>query len=91
MNQEEFKILFKRYAAGSCSKEEQVLIQKILLKKPMSNGWQWSSEEQRLLMKIKIKQGIDPKLGPTVSSFSLRHILEYSRNFVRLRNQPHKI
>ncbi|MGJ1536294.1 FecR family protein [Sphingobacterium multivorum] len=68
MNQEEFKILFKRYAAGSCSKEEQVLIQKILLKNPMSNGWQWSSEEQRLLMKIKIKQGIDQQLKKPVRS-----------------------
>jgi len=68
MNQEEFKILFKRYAAGACSKEEQALIEKILLKNPMINHWQWSSEEQQLLMKIKIKQGIDQRIKTPVRS-----------------------
>ncbi|WP_104383502.1 FecR family protein [Sphingobacterium sp. HMA12] len=68
MNQEEFKILFKRYAAGSCSKEEQLLIEKIVLKNPMNSRWQWSSEEQKLLMKLKIKQGIDQRLKKPVRS-----------------------
>jgi len=62
MDQEEFKIIFRRYVAGACSKEERLLVEKIVLKNPMISNWQWDSEEQKLLMKIKIKQGIDKRI-----------------------------
>lgn len=59
MNEEELRTLLRRYADGTCTPEEKQLLERLVLERPMPGNWQWSSEEQRLWMGLRIKRRVD--------------------------------
>lgn len=61
MQREEFRRLLHRYADGSCTEAEKRFLEDMVLRNPVVGNWSWSSEEQRVLMGIRIKQAIDEK------------------------------
>ncbi|PPL03402.1 FecR family protein [Parapedobacter indicus] len=59
MEQEAFRRLLRRYAEGSCSQEEIRFLEDLILRDPVVEQWEWSSEEERLLMGLRIKRAVD--------------------------------
>ncbi len=61
MQREEFRKLLHRYADGTCSKAEKRFLEEMVLRDPVIDNWSWESEEERVLMGIRIRQGIDKR------------------------------
>lgn len=61
MEQETVRRLLRRYANGDCTEQEQRLLEDLVLRNPMVGDWDWSSEEEKVLMGIRIKQAIDER------------------------------
>lgn len=59
MQKHELRELLRRYAAGTCTEHEQKLLEDLILRKPLLGVWEWSNEEEKVLMSIRIKQAID--------------------------------
>lgn len=59
MNHEEFRRLLRSYAENTCSDQEREYLERLVLTYPLTGNWDWSSEEQKVLMQIRIKNGID--------------------------------
>ncbi|MBL7736384.1 MAG: FecR family protein [Chitinophagaceae bacterium] len=59
MNQQELKHLLIRYSKGECSIAEKEMLEDMIQQNPMYAGWEWNSEEEKILMGISIKQAID--------------------------------
>src|SRR5690606_2664957 len=61
MQREEFRKLLHRYADGTCSKAEKRFLEEMVLRDPVIDNWSWESEEERVLMGIRIRQAIDKR------------------------------
>lgn len=61
MQQDELRRLLRRYANGTCSKQEKRFLEDLVLRNPVVGNWKWNSEEERALTGIRIKQAIDEK------------------------------
>ncbi len=61
MQQNEVRELLRRYAEGSCSQKEKRFLEDMVLRKPIADNWKWSSEEEKLLMGLRIKEAINRK------------------------------
>ena len=59
MEQEAFRELLRRYSVGSCSPEEVRFLEDLILRDPIVKQWKWNSDEERLLMGLRIKRAID--------------------------------
>lgn len=59
MKHQELRRLLRGYASNTCSEQERRHLEWLVLKHPMSKDWDWTSDEHRLLMQIRIKNGID--------------------------------
>lgn len=64
MNKEEIQNLLYRYANGTCNVKEKRLLEDMIQRHPLIENWQWTSEEEKILMGIRIKQQIDLKRFP---------------------------
>jgi len=61
MEQEEFRKLLRRYTEGNCRPEEVRLLEDMILRNPVAGTWDWDSEEEKVLMGIRIKRAIDDR------------------------------
>lgn len=61
MQQHKLRELLQRYASGTCTKQEQKLVEDMVMRNPSLSKWEWNSEEERVMMGIRIKQSIDEK------------------------------
>lgn len=61
MKQEVFRKLLRRYADGDCTEKECKFLEDLVLHDPVVGDWKWSSEEERVLMGIRIKRAIDER------------------------------
>lgn len=75
MEQEAFRELLRRYAMGDCTEKERKFLEDLVLRNPVVGNWEWSSEEEKVLMGIRIKQAIDERRFG--SKKSVRHMRWY--------------
>lgn len=75
MKQEAFRKLLRRYAMGDCTEKERKFLEDLVLRNPVVGNWEWSSEEEKVLMGIRIKQAIDERRFS--SKKSVRHMRWY--------------
>ncbi|GGG86118.1 iron dicitrate transporter FecR [Parapedobacter pyrenivorans] len=61
MKQEAFRKLLRRYANGDCTEKERKFLEDLVLHNPVVGNWEWNSEEEKVLMGIRIKQAIDER------------------------------
>src|SRR5690606_23220728 len=59
MEQEAFRRLLRRYIQDDCTNEERKILEDLVLRNPLMGKWDWSSEEERVLTGIRIKQAVD--------------------------------
>ncbi|MBK1441865.1 FecR domain-containing protein [Parapedobacter sp. ISTM3] len=59
MQQDELRDLLRRYANGNCTPQEKRFLEDLILRHPIAGDWDWNSEEERVLMGIRIKQAVD--------------------------------
>ncbi|MFC6100016.1 FecR family protein [Olivibacter domesticus] len=59
MDKAAFRDLLRKYSEGTASRAERKKLEDMILRKPMVGDWEWNSDEERKLMGIRIKQGID--------------------------------
>lgn len=72
MNHQEFRRLLRGYAANTCSDQERKRLERLVLKYPLAGNWDWSTEEQKLLMQIRIKNGIDTHIRKSTNTKTRR-------------------
>ncbi|QNL51071.1 FecR family protein [Olivibacter sp. SDN3] len=65
MNQQQLLSLLKRYDAGTCSKEESVLLERWFAERSAAEDWHWESEEERLLVQQLMRSRIEAQLFAT--------------------------
>lgn len=61
MQHQTLRDLLRRYANGTCTREERKQVEDMVLRKPVTGDWDWNSDEERILMGIVIKQRIDTR------------------------------
>ncbi|MGK6350972.1 FecR family protein [Parapedobacter sp. DT-150] len=61
MKHEAFRTLLRRYADGDCTENERMFLEDLVLHNPIVGDWEWSGEEEKVLMGIRIKQAIDER------------------------------
>lgn len=61
MKQEVFRELLRRYAVGDCTEKERKFLEDLVLRNPIVGNWEWNSEEEKVLMGIRIKRAIDER------------------------------
>lgn len=76
ISREEFSLLLKQYARDTCSAEDRQFIERMVLRNPRVNNWQWEDQEKRSLMKIRIKTAIDER------RFSPKPLLKVKRWYI---------
>lgn len=59
MQQEKLRKLIEKYAKGTCTAQERKWLEGQVLRKPLLGDWTWNSEEEKILMGIRIRKGID--------------------------------
>ncbi|WP_134091207.1 FecR family protein [Olivibacter sp. XZL3] len=59
MQPEKLRELLRKYAAGECTVQEQKWLEDKMLRKPIAGAWDWSSEEEKIQMGLRIKKNID--------------------------------
>lgn len=59
MEQEAFRRLLHRYIHDDCTREERKILEDLVLRNPIMGDWDWSSEEEKMLMGIRIRQAVD--------------------------------
>ena len=61
MQREEFRKLLRRYADGTCTKAEKRFLEDMVLRDPVVDNWSWNTDEEKVLMGIRIRQAIDKR------------------------------
>jgi len=61
MQEEKLRKLIEKYAKGTCTKQERKWLEDQVLRKPLVGDWTWNSEEEKVLMGIRIRKGIDER------------------------------
>src|SRR5690606_2754240 len=59
MEREAFRRLLRRYSNDKCTAQERRLLEDLILRNPVVGEWDWSSEEERVLMGLRIKKAVD--------------------------------
>ncbi|WP_051293178.1 FecR family protein [Olivibacter sitiensis] len=62
INHQELRELLRRYANGKCTSQEAKLLEEMVIRNPILSNWDWSSEEEKMLMGIRIKQSVDRQI-----------------------------
>lgn len=65
MQHQELRKLLRRYAEGKCTKHEAKLLEDMMMRNPILGDWDWSSEEEKVLMGIRIRRSIGRKIDDT--------------------------
>jgi len=61
MHRDRFRELLRKYADGTCTPRERRFLEEAVLRNPIKGNWSWESEEEKILMGLRIKRTIDKK------------------------------
>ncbi len=61
MEQEAFRRLLSRYIDNDCTQQERKILEDLVLRNPIVRDWDWNSEEEKILMGIRIKRAVDER------------------------------
>lgn len=74
MDKATFKELLRKYSEATASPAERKKLEDMILRKPLVGDWEWTSDEEREQMGIRIKQQIDDwRKKPTRKIFRWYH------------------